>query len=128
MTVPLASGGGGKMTEVALSPGWLQRDVERAAARVEQWNRPMTPEAALLAHLREHGANAPDACMRLIREYGDRRAREERERCARLAEEQVERYHPDVSAVDVRESFTRGPKWRDGPKIAAAIRSLGAPQ
>lgn len=47
---------------------------------------------------------------------------DERERAAKIAEQEIDRYFEDVSAVDVRLSNQRGPKWRDGRAIAAAIR------
>lgn len=47
----------------------------------------------------------------------------ERERCACIAEEEIDAYHEGMSAVDVRLSITRGPRWRDGREIAAAIRA-----
>lgn len=50
----------------------------------------------------------------------------EREACAQLAERQIGRYSEGKSAVDVRLSLTRGYRWRDGPKIAAAIRGRAA--
>lgn len=47
-----------------------------------------------------------------------------KERAAKIAEQQVEHYEPGVSAIDVRLSFTRRAKWKDGAAIAAAIRNL----
>lgn len=46
------------------------------------------------------------------------------EEAAKIAEQQVETYNEGMSARDVRLSYTRGPRWVDGPAIARAIRSL----
>jgi hypothetical protein len=48
------------------------------------------------------------------------------EEAARVAEQEVTTYHEGMSAVDVRLSHTRGPKWSDGPSIANAIRALAS--
>jgi hypothetical protein len=48
------------------------------------------------------------------------------EDAARVAEQEVTTYHEGMSAVDVRLSHTRGPKWSDGPSIANAIRALAS--
>lgn len=46
------------------------------------------------------------------------------EAAAKVAGHEVDVYTEGVSAIDVRLSFTRSPKWRDGPAIAAAIRAI----
>jgi hypothetical protein len=50
------------------------------------------------------------------------------EAAAKCAEQEVTTYQEGMSAVDVRLSETRGPKWREGREIAKAIRSLPPPE
>lgn len=42
-------------------------------------------------------------------------------RAAEIARQEIDTYHGGVSAIDVRFSITRGPRWRDGAAIATAI-------
>lgn len=50
-----------------------------------------------------------------------------REAAAKFAEQEVETYNEGMSAVDVRLSYTHGPKWKNGPAIAKGIRALPLP-
>jgi hypothetical protein len=104
------------------------RDDEGAVIQKELEDRLTRARAQLLQFGETYDA-ADKACDEQIKALEARLARaraDALEDAARVAEQEVTTYHEGMSAVDVRLSHTRGPKWSDGPSIANAIRALAS--
>lgn len=94
------------------------KPVDISPAAISRWIAYLEGQNSLCAKFVEALAKQP----------GDRRAAEAmREAAARLAEEETDIHVEGMSAVDVRLSIQRSPKWRDGRRIAAAIWALPVP-
>lgn len=98
---------------------------------VERTEEAPTPEEVARWLMRRMGVRRDEqepliaaiaSALRLARQQGREEGLEE---AAQLAEK--ERDYFQDGARDVRFSITRAPKWRDGPIIAAFIRTLKAP-
>jgi hypothetical protein len=99
--------------------GWMSHSPEMITAERSKFEHHVLTTFCACARPYKDRAEAAEARLARMRA-------EALEEAARVAEQEVTTYHEGMSAVDVRLSHTRGPKWPDGPSIANAIRALAS--